>query len=81
MLLDHGHALLLGETSEGEHTDLGGDVRPVSLYFLGLNGCAECLAHSVHSSDDGHKLIEPLFAIYGIVQDSCTNSGAMCGRG
>jgi hypothetical protein len=38
MLLHHSLALLDGETSEREHANLGGDMRPVSLYFLGFNG-------------------------------------------
>jgi len=80
VLLNHSLALLNGESREGEHANLGRDMRPVSLDALLLDGRAEGCAHIIHSSADNHELVEPLLAHLRIIQDSSRNSGAMLGR-
>jgi hypothetical protein len=60
MLLDHLFDLFLGQTSEGEHTNLLGDVGPVSLNSTLLKGSSKSITHVVHSLGHVYELFEPL---------------------
>ena len=40
MLTDHSFTLLLSEAGEGEHADLGGDVRPVAWNTDAFDGAS-----------------------------------------
>jgi len=62
VLLNHGFALLEGQTSEGEHANLSGDVRPVSLDTSLLDGCAKSQTHIVHSLANNNEFVKPLLA-------------------
>ena len=59
---------------------MSGDVGPVALHLLLLEGAAESIAHVVHPSAHNNELVEPLLAHLRIIQDSSRNSGAMLGR-
>lgn len=57
VFLHHSLALFHGQASEGEHANLGRDVRPVTLDGLLLNGSAESFPHIVHASADDDELV------------------------
>lgn len=80
MLLDHSFALLDSKSGEGEHANLGSDVRPVTFDTGSLEGGAESITHIIHSLADGDEFVEPLLAHRGVVQDSSCNSGTVLGR-
>lgn len=81
MLLDHGGNLVLVEASEGEHTDLLGDVRPVSGNVCSLELATEGISHINHSLGDINELTQPLLSHFGVVQDQAGNAGSVLGRG
>ena len=81
MLLNHSLALLDGKTGEREHTNLSGNVRPVTLDSLSLEGSAKSCSHVIHSLADDDELIEPLLAHSWVVEDGASNSSTMLGRG
>ena len=81
MLLNHSLALLDGKTGEREHTNLSGNVRPVTLDSLSLEGGAKSCSHVIHSLADDDELIEPLLAHSWVVEDGASNSSTVLGRG
>ena len=80
MFLDHSLTLFNSESREGEHANLSGDVRPVTWDTLLLDCTAESSSHFIHAAANGNKLVEPLLAQSGVIQDSCGDSGTMLGR-
>ena len=80
MCVDHGLTLSWCESSEGEHTDLGCDVRPVSLDALLLDGTSKSSSHVIHSLADCNELFLPLLEVGRVVEDSCSNSSTMLWR-
>ena len=69
MLLDHRFALTHREAREGEHSDLGGDVRPVTWHASALNGTAQRGSHVVHPGADNDELIKPLSTHLRVVEN------------
>jgi hypothetical protein len=80
MLLDHSFRLLDGKSGEREHTNLGGDVGPVSLNSDLLDRCAEGLSHGKDSLANSDELGLPLVSELNIVQKLGSNSGTVLGR-
>ena len=80
VFLDHSLALLNGESREGEHANLSGNVRPVTWDALLLNCSAKGSSHFIHAAANGNKLVEPLLAQSRVIEDSCGDSSTMLGR-
>ena len=80
VLLHHGLALRYRQASEGEHANLGSNVRPVTLDSLSLDGTAESGPHVVHASADNDELVEPLLAQSGVIENLGGNSSTVLGR-
>merc|ERR1711865_574148 len=80
MLLNHSLGLLNGKSGEREHTNLGGDVRPVSLGSVLLESSAEGLSHGKDSIANSNELGLPLVSELNVVQKLGSNSSSVLGR-
>ena len=77
VLLDHGVTLLWSESSEGEHTNLSGNVGPVTWNLLLLKGSSKGSSHVVHTLAHSHELIQPLLEVLWVVEDGSGDSGSV----
>ena len=77
MLLDHRLALTLREAREGEHADLGGDVRPVTWHAPALNSTSQRGSHIVHPVADNDELVKPLSTHLRVVENCSGNPGTV----
>jgi len=80
VLADHSLALLGSQTSEREHTDLSGNMAPVTLGSKSLDGSSKLGTHVSHTVGDGNELLEPLLTVLGVVEDGSSNAGTVLGR-
>jgi len=76
MLLNHSLGLLNGKSGEREHTNLGGDMSPISFGNFFEVGSEE-LSHLIDSICDGDKFIEPLLSHDWITEDHSSDSGTV----
>ena len=81
MFFRHGVRLLGGQACEGEHSNLCGDVGPVSWHVLALESTSESVSHVVHSFADGDELVEPLLTVLWDGQDGSCDSSSVLWRG
>lgn len=81
MLLDHGLGLLSGKSSEGEHSDLVGNVRPVSLGAQLLESRSKGSSHGEDSIANLDEFSLPLLSKLNVVKELSSNSGSVSRRG
>lgn len=77
MLLDHGVALFGCETSEREHTNLGGDVIPSTLGSDSFEFSSQEISHLGDSVGHSDELIKPLLAHGWLVEDDGSDSSTV----
>ena len=80
MLLNHSLRLLDSKSSEREHTNLGGDVRPISLGSVLLERSAKSFSHGKDSIANSNELGLPLGSELNVVQKLGSNSSSVLGR-
>lgn len=81
VFVNHSFRLLDSQSGEGEHTNLSGNVRPVSFHVLFLNGGSKGGSHVVDTVGDGNEFSEPLLTEIDVVQNHACNSGTVLGWG
>lgn len=77
MLANHSLTLLLGQSGECEHTNLGGNMIPGSLGADLLQVLSKGLSHGIYTLGDHDQLVEPLLSHLWLVEDDRGNSGTV----
>lgn len=70
----------LGQASETEHTNLGGNVIPRAGSTAGLETLTQTTAHLQDTTAHGTQIILPLREENGVIQNAAGNAGAVRGR-